>query len=147
MNNHATGKDLTKEPPRSPRVRLGGFAILSRTIDKCRAELWGKLGEYEFNCELDNYLFGWKGLAGLDFKAYVAEGHSDEEILAWVKSHGIPKTDAETEAWSDHEEANRYDDDAEGKAWLQGKHKELGLPLDSTLFDYLEADDAASFKK
>src|ERR1700704_2641655 len=27
MNNKVKGKDLTKEPPRSPRVRIGGYAI------------------------------------------------------------------------------------------------------------------------
>ena len=33
--------DLTKFPPRSPRVRLGGYAILPRMLDKGRAELTG----------------------------------------------------------------------------------------------------------
>ncbi len=32
-------KDLTKEAPRSPYERINGFAILARTIDKCRAVL------------------------------------------------------------------------------------------------------------
>ena len=39
MNNGNTGKDLTKEAPRSPKTKLGGFVILARTIDKCRALL------------------------------------------------------------------------------------------------------------
>ena len=29
--------DLTQRPPRSPRVRLGGFVILPRMLDKGRA--------------------------------------------------------------------------------------------------------------
>ncbi len=29
--------DLTKFPPRSPRVRLGGYVILPRMLDKGRA--------------------------------------------------------------------------------------------------------------
>src|SRR4029077_20935443 len=48
------GKDLTKEPPRSPKTRVGGYVILGRTIDKCRALLWGNIGEYHFDCPLDN---------------------------------------------------------------------------------------------
>jgi hypothetical protein len=36
------GKDLMKEPPRSPKTRVGGYAILGRTIDKCGALLGGK---------------------------------------------------------------------------------------------------------
>jgi hypothetical protein len=74
------GKDLTKEPPRSPKVRVGGYAILGRTIDKCRALLWGNLGEYHFDCPLDNMLFGFKGIKGHDFKAFVETGASDDDI-------------------------------------------------------------------
>ena len=65
------GKDFTKEPPRSPKTRVSGYAILGRTIDKCRALLWGNIGEYHFDCPLDNMLFGFKGIKGDDFKAFV----------------------------------------------------------------------------
>ena len=37
--------DLTKQPPRSPRVRLGGYVILPRILDKGRALLAGTQGE------------------------------------------------------------------------------------------------------
>jgi hypothetical protein len=40
-----TAKDLTKEPPRSPRVHVGGYALLARMADKGRATLNGKAGE------------------------------------------------------------------------------------------------------
>src|SRR6202044_3130060 len=40
--------DLTKFPPRSGRVRLGGYVILPRCLDKGRATLAGKNGEYHF---------------------------------------------------------------------------------------------------
>jgi hypothetical protein len=33
--------DLTLRPPRSPRIRLGGFAILARMLDKGRATIAG----------------------------------------------------------------------------------------------------------
>ncbi len=45
--------DLTQRPPRSPRQRLGGYAILPRMLDKGRATIAGKQGEYHFNCPLD----------------------------------------------------------------------------------------------
>ena len=45
--------DLTQFPPRSPRVRLGGYAILPRMLDKGRATLAGKNGEYHYACPLD----------------------------------------------------------------------------------------------
>jgi hypothetical protein len=43
MNMHP---DPTQRPPRSPRVRLGGYVILARILDKGRAELAGTAGEY-----------------------------------------------------------------------------------------------------
>jgi len=45
--------DLTIHPPRSARAQLGGICALPRLIDKCRATLAGKNGEYHFNCPLD----------------------------------------------------------------------------------------------
>ncbi len=74
VQSQIDSKDLTQESPRSPRIRVGGYAILGRTLDKCRAFLKGKIGEYHFDCPLDNMLFGFKGVKGDDFKARVAEG-------------------------------------------------------------------------
>ncbi len=61
-------KDLTKQAPASPRTRVGGYAILARMADKGRATLAGKNGEYHFDCPLDNYLFGFKGVKGDEVK-------------------------------------------------------------------------------
>ena len=144
-NNPA--KDLTKVAPRSPNVNLGGFVIIARTIDKCRAAIGGNIGEYHFDCPLDNQLFGFKGIKGDDFKAYVALDHSDDEIVAWVKTNGQPKTDAEIAEWSKNVVANNYAGQPDKKAWLEGENARVGLPKDATLFQFLDADDAVSFKK
>ncbi len=145
--DYKKGKDLRKEAPRSPKIILGGFAILARTIDKCRSSLWGTMGEYEFDCELDNYLFTFKGLTGEDFKKFVGEGYSDDEIAVWIKKQGNPRTNIEIAQWTKQQISNNYSDDAEGKEWLEAKNKKFGLSKDGTLFDYLEADDGASFEK
>src|SRR5216110_1335101 len=84
MNTMVKGKDLTKEAPRSPRVRVGGYAILGRTLDKCRALVAGNIGEYHFNCPLDNMLFGFKGVKGEDFKAQIEQGAGDQEMIDWL---------------------------------------------------------------
>ena len=141
-----TGKDLTKMPPRSAHEQIGGFNIIARTIDKCRASLWGNLGEYHFDCPLDNQLFGFKGLKGSDFKAFVAEGHTDDEIADWVMKNGTPKTAEEIEAWNKKVTSNNYSEMPDKKPWLEGENKRLGLDKDATLFDMLDADDKASFK-
>ena len=52
--------DLTQRPPRSPRVRLGGYVLLPRIIDKARASLAGKLGDYHFAGKgLDRHFFNF----------------------------------------------------------------------------------------
>lgn len=140
--------DLTKTAPRSPRVALGGYVILARTIDKCHAAIWGNVGEYHFDCPLDNQLFSFKGIKGSDFKAFVQDtGAPDEAILEWVINNGVQKTAAEIAEWSKKMTANNYADAPDKKKWLVGELTKLGLSSDKTLFDYLEADDKASFAK
>jgi hypothetical protein len=51
--------DLTKQAPRSPRVRLGGYAILPRMIDKGRAALAGMLGEYNYGRSTSGFWTSW----------------------------------------------------------------------------------------
>jgi len=141
-------KDLTKEPPRSPRIRLGGYVILARTTDKCRAFLAGNIGEYHYDCPLDNMLFGFKGVTGDDFKAKVQSGASDADLVEWIDSHGAPKTFAEVKEWSDGMEAMNPYNDPERREWFSEQTRALGLdPATTTLFDWLEADDKASYAK
>src|SRR4051794_37975930 len=94
-------RDLTKEPPRSPRVRLGGFVILGRTVDKGRAMLKGIAGDYHFDCPLDNVLFGFKGVTGDQLKEKLLLGASDEEVADWLTTRGTPKTESEIRDWGD----------------------------------------------
>src|SRR5213083_1595068 len=106
MKKKISGRDLTKEAPRSPRIRVGGYAILGRTIDKCRALVAGNIGEYHFNCPLDNMLFGFKGVKGEDFKAQIEQGAGDQEMIEWLNQSGEEKTPAEIKRWSDKVEAS-----------------------------------------
>ena len=148
MNNKGKGKDLTQEPPRSPRVRIGGYAILARTYDKCCALLWGNIGEYHFDCPLDNMLFGFKGVKGDDFKAEVEKGATDEEMAKWLDNHGDKKTPEEVKAWSDEVEASNPSNNPEKREWFLEQLKPYRLnPLTTTLFDWLETDDKASYQK
>ena len=81
-----TAKDLTKEAPRSPRNRIGDYALMARMIDKGRATLNGTVGEYHYACPLDQMLFTYKGVQADDVKALLASGASDAEILSWFQS-------------------------------------------------------------
>jgi hypothetical protein len=143
-----TANDLTKQAPASPRTRTGGYAILARALDKGRAQIAGTDGDYHFDCPLDNYLFGFKGVAGADVKKLLEDGKNNEEIAAWLDANGEPKTDEEKKGWSDGCEAARPYDDPEKKDWFIGVCAEAGCdPATSTLFDFLEADDKVTFAK
>jgi len=143
-----TPKDLTKEAPRSPRNRLSDYALLARMIDKGRADLEGKVGEYHFACPLDQMLCAFKGVTTDEVKKLLASGATDTQALAWFNEHGTPKTAEEIKAWSAGVEGYRMYENPEKKDWFVGECAKLGLkPETATLVDYLEADDAATFKK
>lgn len=143
-----TAKDLTKEAPRSPRIRIGDYALMARMIDKGRATLNGTVGEYHFACPLDQQLFTYKGVLADDVKAVLASGASDDQILAWFSKHGTSKSADEIKVWSDSVEATRPYENPESKEWFAGECAALGLdPAKTTLVDYLETDDRVSFKK
>jgi hypothetical protein len=141
-------KNLTREAPRSPRQRLGGYALMARMIDKGRATIAGTAGEYHFDCPVDNMLFGFKGVKGDEVREVLASGASDQEILDWFNHHGTPKSDAEIKAWAAQVESARPYDNPEKREWFVGECKKVGLdPAKSTLFDYLDTDDKQSFRK
>ena len=145
MKRNITGKDLTKEAPRSPRIRVGGYAILGRTIDKCRALVAGNIGEYHFDCPLDNMLFGFKGVKGEDFKAQIEQGASDQEIVEWLNRSGASKTASRIKRWSEKVEASSLYDDLEKRDFFVERTRKLGLdPAQTTTFEWLEIDDRVS---
>lgn len=147
MSTQMIDRDLTKQAPHSPRERIGGFVIAKRTIDKCRASLAGKLGEYHYDCPLDNVLFSFKGINGKQFKAAVKTAKTYEDVGTWLQTNGIKKTPAEIKAWSDDVEAESMMNEPEKRAYFVENCAKLGLkPEKSTTFDWLEADDRASFK-
>jgi hypothetical protein len=148
MSTPIIDRDLSKQAPHSPRERIGGFAIASRTVDKCRASLAGTLGEYHYDCPLDNVLFSFKGINGEQFKAVVRVAKTYEEIGNWLQSNGTKRTPAEIKAWSDGVEAESMMNDPEKRAYFIKNCTKLGLnPETSTTFDWLDEDDRASFER
>src|SRR6202142_1658351 len=105
MTTPIIARDLTKQAPHSPRERIAGFAIASRAVDKCRASLAGTLGEYRYDCSLDNMLFSFKGITGEQFKTALQASATYEEVGAWLHASGTAKTATEIKAWSDEVEA------------------------------------------
>jgi hypothetical protein len=106
--------DLTKRPPRSPRQRLGGYALLPRMLDKGRADIAGSNGEYHFNCPLDQRILGFLGVEASALREQLATGKGDGEILQWISENAKNKhTPWEIEQWSEFQEHRGPDSDQE----------------------------------
>lgn len=139
--------DLTKQPPRSPRVRLGGYAILPRCLDKGRATIIGKNGEYHFACPLDQRFLEFAGIDPEALKQELAAGKGDGEILEWIQANAKHKrTEPEIAAWSCWQE-HRAPSEVEGREYFHGIHSKIAPKREdiSTWADLLDLDDYVSF--
>ena len=138
--------DLTQRPPRSLRIRLGGYALLPRMLDKGRAEVAGKNGEYHYNCPLDQRILEYLGIDADALRKELAAGKGDGDILEWIRSNQKNKhTDAEIEAWSDA--AEKRVPEGESLSYFN-EMRQTTAPHRSditTWADLLDVDDYASF--
>lgn len=145
MNSHP---DLTKRPPRSPRVRLGGYVLLARILDKGRAELAGIAGEYKYNNPMDRHWFRFTGITPEALKAELAKGKGDGEILAWVQENAPHKRDPwEIQQWSAYHNERGPDGDVETLEFFAGRVGPLSKTREDvkSWFDYLDLDDHVTF--
>jgi len=94
-------KDLRMEYPSSPHTMLGGYVILPRCLDKCRAFLMGTNGDYNFwPCSLCAELEAFTGIDHEIFKDFVATGAMDEEVVEWVNAQSKVKDKMELIRWN-----------------------------------------------
>ena len=139
--------DLTQRPPRSPRVRLGGFVILPRMLDKGRATVAGKHGEYHYACPLDHQFLDLVGIKPDALKKELAAGKGDLEILQWIEKNAKRKlTGAGIMAWSAYQE-QRAPADMESREFFHGVQGKIAPNREdiATWFDLLDLDDHATF--
>lgn len=145
INYHSP--DLTQHPPRSPRVRLGGFAHLPRLIDKARATLAGTQGEYTYDCAMDALFWEFTGLNAASFLAEVKTGKCDYDLLTYVVNSTQPRrTRSEIANWSAWLE-NRPAMGTEGRAYFNQVHAAIGPRREDigTWFDLLDLEDFVCF--
>ncbi len=140
--------DLTQRPPRSPRVRLGGYVLLPRLLDKGRATLAGKNGDYHYNCPLDQRILGFLGLDPEALLAELAKGAGDGEILTWIAANQKhPREPWEIEHWSDFQDRRGPDGDAETLSFFTKYVSGLSATRGDlrTWADVLDLDDHVTF--
>lgn len=140
--------DLTQRPPRSPRTRLGGFVLLPRMLDKGRATLAGKNGEYHYNCPLDQHLLNFIGIDPKKLLAVLKKGQGDGEVLAWIQANAKHQRTAwEIQQWSDYHDRRGPDSDAETLAFFSNYVSKLTKTREDikTWADLLDLDDYVTF--
>ncbi|MBT5928257.1 MAG: DUF5069 domain-containing protein [Verrucomicrobia bacterium] len=142
-----TGPDLTKSPPRSPRVRLGGFVVLPRLLDKGRATIAAKNGSYIFNCPMDRRFFEYVGINANTLMNQLSCGKSDGAVLNWIhKTSNHKRHPQEIAGWSALEE-QRAPVDVESRKYFNDLHANTASHrMDiMTWFELLDLDDYVSF--
>ena len=142
-------KNLTTEAATSPGKRFGNYVILGRLADKARAEfLGGNVGEYHTDCPLDHMRLDWKGVQYGDIKKEIVDGADNDALATFLDTHGTSKKPDEVKAWSDSmDKINPYEN-PEKRDWFAGECAKLGLdPAETTMFQWLDADDKATFSK
>jgi hypothetical protein len=139
--------DLTQRAPRSPRVRLGGYVVLPRLLDKGRATAAKKNGEYHYNCPLDQRFLEFVGVSADKLLKELAKGKSDSEILAWIEKNAKHDRCAGTiHIWSTLME-DRAPSDVDGRAYFNEICTKIAPKREdiATWFEMLDVDDFVTF--
>ncbi|MEW6542785.1 MAG: DUF5069 domain-containing protein [Nitrospirota bacterium] len=119
--------------PRSPTVRLGGLAHLARFIDKVRLRHAGHIQDYNFlTTGFDKHLLEFLDVAPLAIEQRILAGGTDEEILAWVRANGRPRSADEVARWSDLLLSSKPKDD-EARQRFQARLAEVAAKRGTTV--------------
>jgi hypothetical protein len=136
--------------PRSTKVLLDGIAHLARFIDKIRLRHAGLIQDYNYiTVGFDKYLIDFLQIDPHGFVQKVLAGHTDEELLEWIRHHGRQVTETEVREWSEALVARTPMDDA-ARRRFQGRLDEIarkrGVPVETlprvtTWADVIEVDE------
>jgi len=92
--------DLTSSFPRSVKDKVAGVVMLGRTIDKGKAVAHGNVGEYHYNCPMDQAVFGFLGIDQAQLLDKIGQADGDGEIESYVKPFVAKKSSQEIEQWN-----------------------------------------------
>ena len=134
-------KDLTHDFPRSPRETLAGYVVAGRTLDKCRADITGTLGEYHFDCPLDQQFFGFTKIDPGEFKAFVATGADDDAVAVWIGTHAKKREMIEIIQWNNDLRGKRLSEmPTELQEFLEGYIPEF-IPKNKVVYVWFDVYD------
>ncbi len=135
-------KDLTKETPRSPREKIGGYVVAARMLDKCRAVIAGTNGEYHFNCPLDALFFDFAEIDPDAFKDFVATGADDDAVAAYIREHAKERPDSAVILWNNSLRYKRISEMPEElQVFLEGYIEEFIKPTGKIPYVWFDVYD------
>ena len=138
-----TPLDLTKVPPRSPRVELGGLCMLPRMIDVARAKLpGGNIGDYQIGRGMSGVVLRHLEMSVDDFVECVRNAGDEEDVAAPLVKR---KSDKENRMVSLRWRRVTVKDVPEDLRESFERFYGADLPPDKRVFDILEEDDAWAF--
>ncbi len=117
-------------------------------LDKGRADIAGKIGEYKYACPLDQRFVDFVGIDPAALREQLAAGKGDGEILAWINETAQhQRTPWEIEQWSEHMQRRGPDSDAETLQHFAEMAGALSKTREDikTWADLLDLDDYVTF--
>jgi hypothetical protein len=140
--------DLTQRPPRSPRCRLGGYVTLPRMLDKGRATIIGRNGEFIYNASFDQHIINFLRFDPDALLKELAAGKSDNEVLGWLKTNAeFQPSPWEIEQWSDYMIRRTPDSDADTLIFFYRRVRLFSKTREDikTWMDLIDLDDFVTF--
>jgi Domain of unknown function (DUF5069) len=92
--------DLTQTVPRSVAEKMLGIVQLARATDKAKAVAHGRVGEYHYDCPMDQGLFDFLGMDSKAFFNIVKDAKDDAEIQAYANVYVAKKDATSIEAFN-----------------------------------------------
>ena len=134
--------DLTKSYPRSVTAKWQGIVQLGRTVDKGKAKAHGDIGEYHYNCPMDQAVFAFLGIDHEALLDVIKNAKSDDAINAYVKTFIDKKSPQEIEAWNQEWLAHEPDNEDSRKFFLELRKQVAPDRTDVTTWaDLLDLDE------
>ena len=133
---------------RSPYDKVGRLVYFGRMLDKIRLHAAGKLPA-DFVANLgetyprvfDARCCRFLGIAHTDLATRTLHGGTDEEILAWARTHGTPRSDEDCAIWNAFMTKLGWRDEVSERVRIRATEYGLTGCGAETMFDLIEADE------
>lgn len=111
--------DLTKSYPRSVHAKWQGVVQLGRAIDKGKAVAHGNVGEYHYNCGMDQAVFGFLDIDQEKLLDAIKGAKNDGEIEAFTRPCVAAKSAEEITRWNREWVTHEPDNEGSRAAFLE----------------------------